>query len=135
VEQVLSGMQGTVLIDAQQHRIAKIDGTLFKDVSFGWGILGHLDKGGRFQVEQGEVAEGRWDIERMSLSFTGRILLFKGLNIKSEEVYSDYRRVDDDLSFAQGVALLKKTVESAHESRSSGVQETPASRSSAAPLF
>lgn len=121
VEQVLTGMQGLVLIDAQQHRIAKIDGTLFKDVSFGWGILGHLDKGGRFQVEQGEVAEDRWDVERMSLSFTGRILLFKGLNIKSEEVYSDYRRVDDDLSFAQGVALLKKTVESANDSRTSGL--------------
>lgn len=113
VEQVLSGMQGTLLIDAQQHRIAKIDGTLFKDVGFGWGILGHLDKGGRFQVEQGNVAEGCWDIKRMNLSFTGKILLFKSLNIKSDEVYSDYRRVDNDLSFAQGVELLKKTVETA----------------------
>jgi len=40
---------GVVLIDPQKaHR--KIDGTLFKDVSFGWGILGHLDRGGHFQV-------------------------------------------------------------------------------------
>lgn len=118
VEQVLSGMQGTLLIDAQQHRIAKIDGTLFKDVGFGWGILGHLDRGGRFQVEQGNVAEGCWDIKRMNLSFTGKILLFKSLNIKSDEVYSDYRRVDNDLSFAQGVELLKKTVETASASSS-----------------
>ncbi len=120
IEQVLSGMQGTLLIDAQQYRIARIDGTLFKDVSFGWGILGHLDKGGRFQVEQGDVADGSWDIKRMSLSFTGKILLFKSLNIKSDEVYSDYQRVDNDLTFAQGVALLKKTVESANGRHSGG---------------
>jgi hypothetical protein len=109
VEQVLGGMQGILLIDAQQYRIAQIDGTLFKDVSFGWGILGHLDKGGRFQVDEGSVAEGCWGIKRMTLNFTGRILLFKKLTIKSDEVYSDYRRVSDDLSFAQGVELLKKT--------------------------
>jgi len=46
VEQVLVGMQGVVLIDAQEQRIARIDGTLFRDVAFGWGILGHLDRGG-----------------------------------------------------------------------------------------
>jgi hypothetical protein len=108
VEQVLTGMQGTLLIDAQQYRIAAIDGTLFRDVGFGWGILGHLDKGGRFQVEQGSVDEGSWAIKRMSLNFTGKILIFKSLNIRSEEVYSDYHRVGTDLSFAQGVDLLKK---------------------------
>jgi len=38
VEQVLTGMQGVVLLDPQKQRIARIDGTLFKDVGFGWGI-------------------------------------------------------------------------------------------------
>ena len=55
VEQVLPGMEGTILVDAGKYRIAKIDGTLAREVSFGWGILGHLDRGGRFVVEQGEV--------------------------------------------------------------------------------
>lgn len=107
-EQVLTGMQGYVLIDANQHRIARIDGTLFKDVSFGWGILGRLDKGGRFLVEQGCVANGNWDVTRMNLSFTGRELLFKGINIKSDEVLSDFRSAPANLSFAEGVELLKK---------------------------
>lgn len=40
VEQVLTGMQGYLLIDASQHRIARIDGTLTKEVGFGWGNLG-----------------------------------------------------------------------------------------------
>jgi hypothetical protein len=107
-EQVLAGMQGYILIDAKKNRIAKIDGTLFKDVSFGWGILGHLDKGGHFVVEQADVGGDHWEISHMSLDFTGRILLFKSLKIKSNEIYSDFRPAPPDLTFAQGVELLKK---------------------------
>jgi hypothetical protein len=108
IEQVLTGMRGYVLIDANRNRIAKIDGILYKDVSFGWGILGHLDRGGHFQVEQGDVGDSSWEITRMSLDFTGKILLFKNLVIKSNEVFSDFQRVPKDLTFAQGVALLEK---------------------------
>jgi len=107
VEQVLAGMQGVVLIDPTARRIARIDGTLYKEVGFGWGILGHLDKGGHFLVEQRDVGDGSWDISRMTLSFTGRILFFKSIAIKSDEVFSDFRRVPADTTFAQGVAMLK----------------------------
>jgi hypothetical protein len=107
VEQVLPGMQGFLLIDAAARRIATIDGTLFKEVGFGWGILGHLDKGGHFLVEQRDIGDGTWDISHMSLSFNGRILLFKSIVIKSDEVFSDFRRVPADTTFAQGVEMLK----------------------------
>jgi hypothetical protein len=108
VEQVLTGMHGVLLIDTNRRRIARIDGTLFKEVSFGWGILGHLDKGGHFLVEQSDLGDGAWDIARMSLAFTGKILIFKHLDIRSTETYSDFRPVPDGLTFAQGVELLKK---------------------------
>src|ERR1700737_4370225 len=107
VEQVLTGMQGELLIDAQCHRIARIDGTLFKEVGFGWDILGHLDKGGRFMVQQAEVADGTWDVTRMVLNFTGKILLLKSLNIKTDEVFSDFWRVPESMTIAQGVELLE----------------------------
>jgi hypothetical protein len=118
VEQVLSGMQGFLLIDSKQDRIAEIDGTLFKDVSFGWGILGHLDKGGHFQVEQADVGDGTWAITRMRLSFTGKVFLFKNIAIKNDEVFSDFRKVPSNLSFAEGVALLEKE-QPAREGKSS----------------
>jgi hypothetical protein len=107
VEQVLEGMQGVVLIDPGVRRIARIDGTLLKDVGFGWGILGHLDKGGQFLVEQRDVGDGSWEISRMALRFTGKFLLFKSFAIKSDEVFSDFRRVLADTTFAQGVEMLK----------------------------
>jgi hypothetical protein len=108
VEQVLVGMQGVVLIDAQKQHIARIDGTLFKEVGFGWGILGHLDQGGHFQVDQTDISDDSWAISRMDLAFTGKILLFKSINIKSTETYSDFRPVPADITFAQGIQLLKK---------------------------
>jgi hypothetical protein len=108
VEQVLTGMQGYLLIDADQHRIAKIDGTLSKEVGFGWGILGHLDRGGHFLVEQAEVIPGDWEVTHMSLGFTGKELLFKSLNIRSDDVFSNFQLAPSNLTFAQGVELLKK---------------------------
>jgi hypothetical protein len=108
VEQVLTGMQGLVLIDPKQQHIARIDGTLIRDVGFVWGILGHLDKGGHFLVDQSDVMQNNWAITRMELSFTGKLLLFKSLLLKSTEVFSDFRPVPPNLTFAQGVQLLKK---------------------------
>jgi hypothetical protein len=108
LEQVLTGIEGHILIDSRQHRIALIDGTLNKDVSFGWGFLGHLDQGGHLLVQQADVADGNWEVTHMHLRFTGRVLLVKGLNIDSDEVASNFRLVPSTLSFSQGVELLKK---------------------------
>src|SRR6185312_6781992 len=81
-----------------------------KDVGFGWGILGHLDSGGRFVVQQADVGNKQWELTRMELAFTGKILIFKKLNIRSSDIFSGFRPVPKDLSFAQAVDLLKKEV-------------------------
>lgn len=120
VEQVLTGMQGVVLVDAQKQRIARIDGSLFKDVGFGWGILGHLDRGGHFQVDQADVSDGNWTIARMDLALTGKVLLFKSINLKSKESYSDFRPVPADLTVAQGIQLLKQQQAAIAQNQPSG---------------
>jgi hypothetical protein len=45
------------------------------------------------------------------LSFTGKILLFKKLSIRSNDTFSDFRPVPSTLTLAQGVELLKKELE------------------------
>ena len=111
VEQVLEGMQGYLVIDSSALRLARIDGALFRDVSFGWGILGHLDKGGHFRVQQADVGDGCWEITAMSLRMTGKILVFKSFSMTSDENFADFQRVPDDLPFAKGVELLKSEQE------------------------
>ncbi len=106
--QVFTGMKGNMLVDPREERLVKIEATLFRDVNFGWGFFGHLDKGGQFIVEQSKIAEDRWETTDMRLRFTGKVLLFKSLNINEHETASNYRQVPNNLNFAQGVELLRK---------------------------
>lgn len=128
VEQALEGMQGYLLIDANARRIAKIDGTLFRDVTFGWGIIGHLDKGGHFTVQQADVGDGTWELTAMSLNIRGKILVFKGISMVSDETFSDFHPVPDGLTFAKGVDLLKNEQEKLthdHEAESASARKDP----------
>ena len=104
---VYKGMQGTMAIAVPAYRIAKIEARLFRDVNFGWGILGHLDQGGQFVVEQKLIEGNRWEPSHMVLNFTGKVLLFKTIRINEDETTIDYRPVPD-MTVAQAVDLLKK---------------------------
>ncbi|HEX6879645.1 MAG TPA: hypothetical protein VF135_04705 [Terriglobales bacterium] len=104
---VFSGMEGSMTIDVTAMRLAKIDGTMVKDVSIGWGIIGHLDKGGKFFVEQAEVAKGNWEITKMRLNFTGKALIFKTIRIDETDTSTDFRQVPR-MSIAEAIAFLDK---------------------------
>jgi hypothetical protein len=104
---VFTGMQGEMLVDETARRLAKIDGTLFKDVNFGWGILGKLYKGGRFVVEQSEVAPSHWDTTRMILHFDGKALFVKSIHIDENETSWDYQSVPP-MSVAQALQFLTR---------------------------
>ena len=132
VEQVLTGMEGELLIDPEEKRIAEIDGTLEKEVGFGWGILGHLDRGGHFLVDQADVGSNQWEVTRMVLDLTGKILLVKHLSLHSSEEFTDFRVVPPDLSFAQGVELLKKEIAKSASAGREGASK-PLSTSQARP--
>jgi hypothetical protein len=104
---VFQGMEGDMWVDPHAMRMAKIDGTMTRDVTIGWGILGRLDKGGRFIVEQGEVAKGHWDTTKLALDFTGKALIFKSIRIKSTDTFSDFRPVPR-MTVAQALDYLRK---------------------------
>jgi hypothetical protein len=106
---VYLGMEGDMIIDGKAMRIAKIDGTLFKDVEFGWGILGRLYKGGRFIIVQRDVGGGHWEEVQETLQFSGKILLVKSLTIWSTETMTDFRPVPNNLTTAQALDLLHKS--------------------------
>jgi hypothetical protein len=107
VEEVLTGLQGYVLIDAKNMRLAAIDGTLFKDVAFGWGILGHLNKGSHFVVHQVNVDDELWQVSSVAFNFTGKILMVKSINSSSTEVFSGFQRIPSELSLVQALEFMK----------------------------
>lgn len=119
---VYQGMQGDMIIDRQAMRIAKIDGTLVKDVDFGWGILGKLYKGGKFRIVQRDVGGGHWEEVEETLNFYGKILMIKSLTIWSTETMTDFRPIPSNLTTAQALDLLHKTAEQVAE-KGGGVKE------------
>ena len=119
---VYVGMEGELTIDRKAMRIAKIDGTLFKDVDFGWGILGRLYKGGKFIIVQRDVGGGNWEEVQETLQFNGRILMVKSLTIWSTETMTDFRPVPSNITTAQALDLLQKSTDVVAENHS-GVSE------------
>jgi hypothetical protein len=119
---VYQGMEGDMIIDRKAMRIAKIDGTLFKDVDFGWGILGKLYKGGKFIIVQRDVGGGHWEEVQETLQFNGKVLMIKPLTIWSTEIMTDFRPVPADLTTAQALDLLHKSDEVVAEN-GSGIKE------------
>jgi hypothetical protein len=54
------------------------------------------------------VGDNFWEISSMSLSFTGKILLVKNLSIVSTEIFSGFKQVPTNLTFAQALEVLKQ---------------------------
>jgi len=107
IEQVLTGMKGFVLVDPVSHHLALLDATLERDVSFGWGLFGHLDKGGSLLLSQVALDDGMWVLDELRMKFTGKILLFKNLNVNSDEELDQFTPVPADLTFAQAVERIE----------------------------
>ena len=105
---VYRAMSGKLWVAVPEYRLAGIEASLFKEVRFGWGILGHLEKGGHFYVEQSTIAPHRWDVTYQNIQFDGRALLFKTIFLHEIERTSDFRRVPDNLSLAEGIEMLKE---------------------------
>jgi len=107
---VFHDMEGEMWVDCKQERLAGFDGHLTQTVKFGFGLLGHLDKGGHFEVRQAEVVPGYWDMTTMSLEMTGKALLFASIGVQKKENHQDFHRVSDDLTLTQAADILNRPI-------------------------
>lgn len=106
---VFHHMQGAVLVDPEQRRLAAIDGRLTSEVKFFGGLLGYLDQGGTFNVEQKQVAPRIWEVSVMHVHMSGKALFFKTIDVQEDETYSDFKSVPAETSLEQAAQRLKET--------------------------
>jgi hypothetical protein len=104
----LKAAAGTLWIDKEQTQIVKMDATLTENVYIGWGILGHINKGGRLELEQTLLPGKAWRISKLNIDATGKAFFFKTIRIKNRQSGWDYRPVPTNLTIAQAVEALKK---------------------------
>jgi hypothetical protein len=105
---VFHDMVGSLWLDVRQQRLAGIQGHLNQEVKFAGGLLGHLDKGGTFDVKQEQIAPGVWDVTYMNVRMNGKALFFKTIAVREKDIRSDYRRVSSHLTLAQAANLLNR---------------------------
>jgi hypothetical protein len=107
-EQVFHAMEGKIWLNTKENRLAEIDGHLLYTVKFAGGWLGHLDKGGSFQVKQTEVAPGHWEVTLLHVAMQGKALFFKTIAVQEDESYRDFQKVGDNLPIAQAAKQLRE---------------------------
>jgi hypothetical protein len=106
--QVFHHMEGSLLVDDQQKRLAEINGQLTSKVKFLGGLLGHLDKGGTFLVKQQDLGSGHWELTTMDVQMNGKVLFFKTIAVRENETDTNFHQVPDDTSLQQAFELLQK---------------------------
>jgi hypothetical protein len=113
---VFHDMEGEMWVDCKQERLAAFGGRLTRDVRFGLGLLGHLDKGGHFEVRQAEVVRGHWDLTHMNVEIAGKALLFATIGMRKKETHGSFCQVSNDLTLAEAAEMLnrKRTVADSH---------------------
>ena len=106
--QVFRSMSGKMWIDRAGLRMTRLDGSLFEDVTFGWGLLGRLNKGGAFSVTQNRVADDHWEIVSLDVRMSGHAVVFKTINVKQLQRITDFHRISDSMTISEAYQLLEK---------------------------
>ena len=105
---VFHGLVGTILIDPDAKRIARMEGMLQQPIEFGYGILGKLEKGGTFQFRRVPVIDSRWKTSWIELHVVGRVVFFKSVAKDQKEVRSDFHELKPETTLQEAKALLYK---------------------------
>jgi hypothetical protein len=108
--QMYRAMEGELWLEPVQERIVGVEGRLVKDVSFGWGILGKLNKGGIYRIAQTQISPGMWRITTLNVDVKGRILLVESFRVFREESNSHFRRTSPAMSYREAVEALLSTL-------------------------
>jgi hypothetical protein len=106
--QVFRSMSGKMWIDRAGLRMTRLDGSLFEDVTFGWGLLGRLNKGGTFSVSQSRVADDHWEIVSLDVRMSGHAVVFKTINVKQLQRITGFHRISDNMTISEAYQLLEK---------------------------
>jgi hypothetical protein len=109
--QVFHHLEGSLLVDDEQKRLAEINGQLTSEVRFGWGLFGHLDKGGTFLVKQEDLGSGHWELTMMDVEMNGKALFFKTIAVREKKICSDFRQIPDSTSLQQAYEYLRQDPE------------------------
>lgn len=89
---LFANIRATVWVDEAAGQLVRVEAEIFRDIYFIGGLLGKVYRGGRFVMEQAEVAPGVWLPTLYNYNFVGRKFLF-GLEVHERTEARQYRRI------------------------------------------
>jgi hypothetical protein len=106
---IFHAMNGELWIDTRVKRLVRLEGKLDDDLDFGFGLLGHIDKGSWFQMQRVQVSATEWKTEQLEIHISGRAMLFSTIDRNTSELRGGFSSVPAGLDLAGGMRLLEKT--------------------------
>jgi hypothetical protein len=105
-------LQGSMLVDASRKRLVEVRGRLLRDLDFGFGLFGKLNKGGILELRQTEIEPGRWVVAFVNVQVTGRAWFFRTVGMQRQESRMAFQRVAENLTLEAAAEMAKAA---AHE--------------------
>jgi hypothetical protein len=109
-ERAIHALGGFIMVNLEEKRLAQLSATLMQQVDFGFGVIGHLDKGGTINLTRIPLAPGIWKTSSSKTTLTGRLVLFKTINKQQDETHSDFKLIAPNTSISQAVQQLAGNV-------------------------
>jgi len=88
---IFAKVKGFVWVDAASHELARVEGEVTDDISFG-GFLAKVYKGSRFMQDRYEQAPGLWLPSFTQYDFDGR-KFFSSFSVHEKTFYSTYKKI------------------------------------------
>lgn len=105
---IFRGIAGEVWVDQTQERLTRLDAKFINDVSFGFGLIGRLNKGGTVLLEQSNVGDNDWELTGLKIHVAGKALLVRSFSYQVSEDASHFAPVPPNLHYRDAINLLKK---------------------------
>jgi hypothetical protein len=114
---IVHGLAGTLTVDARLKRMIDMHGVLSERVEFGYGLLGHVEKGGTFEIHRQQVSADHWKTDLVEVHVLGKILMLKTVSKDQREARSDFRPVPRGTTLAEAREMLNQAVDRGTQAR------------------
>lgn len=104
--EALTGLEGRIWIDAKNHQLVRMEGTIFRPVNFGWGMLAHIYPGGHLILEQTNAGENRWIFTHFTEDLNVRALMVKTIHIHTNVEASSFQTLPGPIGYQDAVRIL-----------------------------
>ncbi len=114
---IVHALTGTLIVDTRLKRMIDMRGSLAERVDFGYGLLGHVDKGGTFEIHRRQVNALHWKTDLVEVHIQGKVLMLKTVSKDQREARSDFRPVPTGTTLAEARAMLSQADDRAVQAR------------------